>query len=80
MRHAIGIPELTKSCFGKIQSYEVLTPDRQYEPSQQIDLNYLLFFSFYGFIITFVLLCVYTLFSGNEHYQIIEMDVSTFET
>ena len=28
--HAFGIPALTKSCFGKNQSYEVLTPDRQY--------------------------------------------------
>ena len=25
-----GIPMLTKSCFGKNQSYEVLTPDRGY--------------------------------------------------
>ena len=31
MPHAIGIPALTKSCFGKNQSYEVLTHDRRYD-------------------------------------------------
>ena len=30
MRHASGIPALTKSRFGTNQSYEVLTPDRRY--------------------------------------------------
>ena len=30
MRHAFDIPELTKSHFGKNQSYEVLFPDRRY--------------------------------------------------
>ena len=30
MRHAFGIPALTKSQFGKNQSYEVLTPNRRY--------------------------------------------------
>ena len=30
MCHAFGIPVLTKSRFGKNQSYKVLTPDRQY--------------------------------------------------
>ena len=28
MRHAYGIPAMTKSSFGKNQSSEVLTPDR----------------------------------------------------
>ena len=31
MRHACGIPELTKSPCGKNQSNEVLTPDRPYD-------------------------------------------------
>ena len=30
MRHAFGIPALTKSGFGRNQSYEVLTPDQGY--------------------------------------------------
>ena len=30
MRHAFGIPTLTKSRFGKYQSYKVLNPDRRY--------------------------------------------------
>ena len=30
MRHEFGIPALTKSRFGKYQSYEVLTPDQQF--------------------------------------------------
>ena len=29
MRHAFGIPGLTKSCFGKNQSYKVLTPHQR---------------------------------------------------
>ena len=31
MRHAFGIPALTKSHLGKNQSCEVLTTDRQYD-------------------------------------------------
>ena len=30
MRHALGIPALTKSRLGKNHSYEVLTQDRRY--------------------------------------------------
>ena len=30
VRNAFGIPALTKSCFGKNQSYKALTPDPRY--------------------------------------------------
>ena len=28
VRHVVGFPALTKSCFGKNRSYEVLTPEQ----------------------------------------------------
>ena len=36
MGHAFGIPALTKSRFGKNQSYEVLTPDQRYTKMPQV--------------------------------------------
>ena len=41
MRHAFGIPVLTKSHFGKNQSYKVLTPDQQFALlTLQVALHY----------------------------------------
>ena len=39
VRHAFGIPALTKSRLSKNQSYEVLTPNRRYEPPHVISNN-----------------------------------------
>ena len=39
VRHVFGIPALTKSRFGKNQSYEVLTPDRRYITLINLDVG-----------------------------------------
>ena len=40
MRHVFGIPALTKSRFGKNQTYEVLTTDRRYDLVQNAETTY----------------------------------------
>ena len=39
MRHAFGIPAMTKSCFGINQRCKVLTPDRRYANSRAPDFD-----------------------------------------